>query len=127
MQAAVCVAVLCIGETGDAHVILKSFPCGQKSRPLSIVAHKDAVSSPVQRDELSLRITQNLSATLTRNLNFAYKEKVVGSLSYSSPSQKGLMREQRSQPPDRPAKRTEIQVKFVGSSNINNDILIFLF
>lgn len=70
MWGAVCVAVLCIRETGDAHVILKSFPCGQKSRPLSIVAHKDLVFSPVQWEELLLRITLNSSSPLTRNLNF---------------------------------------------------------
>ena len=59
MQGPVSGAVLCIREIGDPYVILNSFPCGKKSRPLSIIVHKDTVSPPVQQDTLSLtRIIQ---------------------------------------------------------------------
>lgn len=58
MQGPVSGTVLYIREIGDAYVILKSFPCGKKSRPLSIIVHKDVVSTPVRQDRLSLRIVQ---------------------------------------------------------------------
>lgn len=49
MQGPVSGTVLCIREIGDPYVILNSFPCGKKSRPLSIIVHKDTVSPPVQQ------------------------------------------------------------------------------
>lgn len=58
MQGPVSATVLCIREIGDPYVILNSFPCGQKSRPLSIIVHKDTVSPPVQLDKLTLWIIQ---------------------------------------------------------------------
>lgn len=58
MQGPVSGTVLCIRETGDPYVILNSFPCGKKSRPLSIIVHKDTVSPPVQQDRLLHRIIQ---------------------------------------------------------------------
>lgn len=58
MQGPVSGTVLCIREIGDPYVILNSFPCGQKSKPLSIIVHKDTVSPPVRPDRLTLRIIQ---------------------------------------------------------------------
>lgn len=58
MQGPVSGTVLCIREIGDPYVILKSFPCGKKSRPLSVIVHKDVVYPLLQRDKLSLRIIQ---------------------------------------------------------------------
>lgn len=58
MQGPVSGTVLCIREIGDPYVILNSFPCGQKSRPLSIIVHKGTVSPPVKQDRLPLRIIQ---------------------------------------------------------------------
>ena len=56
MQGPVSGTVLCIREIGDPYVILNSFPCGKKSRHLSIIVHKDAVSPPVQKGRLFRRI-----------------------------------------------------------------------
>lgn len=58
MQGPVSGTVLCIRETGDPYVILNSFPCGKKSRPLSIIVHKDTVSPAVEQDKLLSGILQ---------------------------------------------------------------------
>lgn len=58
MQGPVSGTVLCIREIGDPYVILNSFPCGKKSRPLSIIVHKDTVSPPAQQNRLLLGIIQ---------------------------------------------------------------------
>lgn len=46
--------VLYIREIGDPYVILNSFPCGKKSRPLSIIVHRDTFSPPVEQGSVSL-------------------------------------------------------------------------
>lgn len=83
MQGPVSATVLCIREIGDPYVILNSFPCGKKSRPLSIIVHKDAVSPPVQQDTLSRRIIQTFPVLAGKEfgLNFSWK-KVLGDFSF---------------------------------------------
>ena len=44
MQGPVSEAVLCIREIGDPYVILNSFACGKKSRPLSIMVQRERES-----------------------------------------------------------------------------------
>lgn len=50
--------VLYIREIGDPYVILNSFPCGKKSRPLSIIVHRDTFSPPVEQGSVSLYTIQ---------------------------------------------------------------------
>lgn len=86
MQGPVSATVLCIREIGDPYVILNSFPCGKKSRPLSIIVHMDAVSPPVQRDTLSRRIIQTFPVLAGKEfgLNFSWK-KVIGDFFFFPP------------------------------------------
>lgn len=67
MQGPVSGTVLCIREIGDPYVILNSFPCGKKSRPLSIIVHRDSDSPPVLQDTLTLRIIQTFLVLPGRN------------------------------------------------------------
>lgn len=108
MQGPVSGTVLCIREIGDPYVILKSFPCGKKSRPLSIIVHKDTVSPPVQQDRLSLRIIQTFPALAVKEflLNFPPERKLF--VCFFPPQV--LMREERSQSLHRPAKGSEKKV-----------------
>lgn len=106
MQGPVSGTVLCIREIGAPYVILNSFPCGKKSRPLSIIVHKDTISPPVQQDRLSLRIIQSFSV-------LAEKEFVLNWLSVFLWKRVGgffaqvWMRAERSQSPIRPATGSE--------------------
>ena len=106
MQGPVSATVLCIREIGDPYVILNSFPCGKKSRPLSIIVHKDAVSPPVQQDTLSRRIIQTFPVLAGKEfgLNFSWK-KVFVDFFFFPPHEFGW--EERSQPPSRAAEGTE--------------------
>lgn len=68
MQGPVSATVLCIREIGDPYVILNSFACGKKSRPLSIIVHKDTVSPPAQQNRLLLELIQTFPVSCRRGI-----------------------------------------------------------
>lgn len=117
MRGAVCVAVLCIRETGDPHVILTSFPCGKKSRPLYCSSQGLRL--------LTCSVGRAAAQDYPKFLLFSHKEfeflqtsiKLLGGfflIISIIPPKKDLMREQMIQSPDRPANRTQIKVKLYG-------------